>query len=69
MGEATGRVISFVDGQNLFYAAKQAFGYSYPNFDPERLTEAVATVREQIAEARRIDRLIEANPRELGYGE
>ncbi len=23
-----------MDGQNLFYAVKQAFGYSYPNYDP-----------------------------------
>lgn len=23
----------FVDGQNLFHAAKEAFGYRYPNFD------------------------------------
>jgi uncharacterized LabA/DUF88 family protein len=27
------RAIAFVDGQNLFYAAKEAFGYSYPNYD------------------------------------
>ena len=36
------RVIGFVDGQNLFCAAKHAFGYSYPNFDPRVLTEVVA---------------------------
>src|SRR3990172_3628351 len=28
------RTITFIDGQNLFYAAKEAFGYSYPNYDP-----------------------------------
>lgn len=39
------RVIGFVDGQNLFYAARQAFGYSYPNFDPKLLTEVVAAAR------------------------
>lgn len=27
------RTVVFIDGQNLFYAAKQAFGYTYPNFD------------------------------------
>lgn len=27
------QAIVFVDGQNLFYAAKQAFGYTYPNYD------------------------------------
>lgn len=42
MEPLTKRVIGFVDGQNLFYAAKQAFGYSYPNYDPKRLTEVVA---------------------------
>ena len=41
----TKRVISFVDGQNLFYAAKQAFGYSYPNYDARRLTEVIAASR------------------------
>jgi len=25
------RIIAFFDGQNLFYAVKYAFGYSYPN--------------------------------------
>jgi uncharacterized LabA/DUF88 family protein len=39
------RVISFIDGQNLFYAARQAFGYSSPNYDPKRLTELVAGSR------------------------
>jgi uncharacterized LabA/DUF88 family protein len=41
----TRRVIGFVDGQNLFYAARQAFGYSYPNYDPRRLTELVAAAQ------------------------
>ena len=27
------RVVAFVDGQNLFYAAKEAFGYTVPNYD------------------------------------
>ena len=35
------RAIAFVDGQNLFYAAKQAFGYTYPNYDPLALATAV----------------------------
>jgi uncharacterized LabA/DUF88 family protein len=42
MEPVTKRVIGFVDGQNLFYSAKQAFGYSFPNYDPKRLTEVVA---------------------------
>jgi len=35
------RVFAFFDGQNLFYAAKEAFGYSYPNYDPKLLTERI----------------------------
>lgn len=35
------RTIAFVDGQNLFHAAKEAFGYSYPNYDPKKLATSV----------------------------
>ena len=45
MEPVTKRVLGFVDGQNVFYAAKQAFGYSYPNYDPKRLTEVVAAAQ------------------------
>jgi uncharacterized LabA/DUF88 family protein len=31
------RAMAFFDGQNLFYAAKEAFAYSYPNYDPQKL--------------------------------
>ena len=31
------RVVAFIDGQNLFYAAKTAFGYNHPNYDPKAL--------------------------------
>lgn len=31
----------FVDGQNLFYAAKQVFGYTYPNYDIALLSAKV----------------------------
>lgn len=27
------RAVVFVDGQNLFYAARNAFGYTFPNYD------------------------------------
>ena len=37
----TKRAIAFFDGQNLFYAAKEAFGYSYPNYDPKLLAERI----------------------------
>ena len=39
------RTIAFVDGQNLFYAAKEAFGYGYPNYDPVRLAQEVCGLR------------------------
>jgi len=35
------RAIVFLDGQNLFYAAKEAFGYTYPNYDARALAERV----------------------------
>jgi len=35
------RVIAFVDGQNLFNAAKMAFGYNFPNYDPVKLANLV----------------------------
>jgi uncharacterized LabA/DUF88 family protein len=37
----TKRIFAFFDGQNLFYAAKEAFGYSYPNYNPRLLTEKI----------------------------
>src|SRR5437870_8906618 len=37
----TKRTIVFLDGQNLFYSAKTAFGHRYPNFDPRALAERV----------------------------
>jgi len=39
------RVIAFVDGQNLFYAAKEAFGYAHPNYEPRALASAVCAAR------------------------
>lgn len=35
------RVVAFIDGQNLFFAAKEAFGYNYPNYDVKKLAEHV----------------------------
>jgi hypothetical protein len=28
------RAVAFFDGQNLFHAAREAFGYDYPNYSP-----------------------------------
>ena len=35
------RAVAFIDGQNLFHAAKDAFGCKHPDFDPRRLALAV----------------------------
>ncbi len=32
---------AFVDGQNLFHGAREAFGYTFPNFDPLALARDV----------------------------
>ncbi len=39
------RVVAFIDGQNLYRAAKEAFGYHYPNYDVQRLSECVCQAR------------------------
>jgi uncharacterized LabA/DUF88 family protein len=39
------RVIAFFDGQNLFHAAREAFGYTYPNYDPTELAQAIANAQ------------------------
>ncbi|MDE2977119.1 MAG: NYN domain-containing protein [Acidobacteriota bacterium] len=33
------RAAVFIDGQNLFHAAREAFGYTYPNFDVTALAK------------------------------
>lgn len=35
--------MAFVDGQNLFYAAQEAFGHRYPNYDVLALCSALCT--------------------------
>ena len=37
----TKRAIVFFDGQNLYHGAKEAFGYTYPNYDPAKLAQAI----------------------------
>lgn len=37
--------VVFVDGQNLYRAAKDAFGYNYPNYDIKRLSEEICSGR------------------------
>jgi hypothetical protein len=42
---ASKRTIAFFDGQNLFYAAKHAFGYSWPNYDPLALARSICKLK------------------------
>jgi len=35
------RAYVFFDGQNLFHAAKDAFGYPHVNYDPKKLSEKI----------------------------
>lgn len=47
------RAVAFFDGQNLFHCAKSAFGYSFPNYDPQALaTEVCAEKGWQLKGAR-----------------
>jgi uncharacterized LabA/DUF88 family protein len=39
------KAIAFVDGQNLFYAAQEAFDYHWPNFDPAALTKSICDAK------------------------
>lgn len=41
----TKRAHAFVDGQNLFYAAKMAFGYTFPNYDVIKLVQRVCMLQ------------------------
>ena len=44
---AVKRTVAFVDGQNLFFAARQAFGYTYPNYDFPALAVIRVIAKEQ----------------------
>jgi uncharacterized LabA/DUF88 family protein len=39
------RTVAFVDGQNLFHTVREAFGYTYPNYDVRALTEKVCQLQ------------------------
>lgn len=38
--------VAFVDGQNLFHAAREAFGYTHPNYDVLALARRVCEARD-----------------------
>jgi uncharacterized LabA/DUF88 family protein len=39
------RAVVFVDGQNLFHATREAFGYTYPNYDVLALAQAICAAK------------------------
>jgi len=39
------RTVAFIDGQNLFYGAREAFGYTYPNYDIPKLVHSVCAAQ------------------------
>ena len=39
------RAITFVDGQNLFHNVRNAFGYTYPNYDVLKLSQALCAAK------------------------
>lgn len=43
------RAVSFIDGQNLFRHAKDAFGHHHPNYDPLKLAYAVCDANRWIS--------------------
>ena len=42
---AVKRAVSFFDGQNLFWHAKEVFGYYHPNYDPGKLARAICAAK------------------------
>src|SRR3990172_11591913 len=38
------RAVAFVDGQNLFHAAREAFGYTFPNYDVLPLSKTICQI-------------------------
>ena len=42
---AVKRAIAFIDGQNLYHNARSVFGYTFPNYDVQKLAQAVCAPR------------------------
>ena len=40
------RAVAFIDGQNLYHAARESFGYTYPNFDVKALSQHICRSKE-----------------------
>ncbi len=39
------RAVVFVDGQNIFHSVKNAFGYTYPNYDITALAQSICSTK------------------------
>jgi uncharacterized LabA/DUF88 family protein len=37
----TKRTVIFIDGQNLYHSIREAFGYTFPNYDIRKLSETI----------------------------
>lgn len=42
------KAIIFIDGQNLYHSVREAFGYTYPNYDPLLLSRKVCQLNNWI---------------------
>jgi uncharacterized LabA/DUF88 family protein len=63
------RAVVFIDGQNLFHAAREAFGYTFPNFDPLVLAEWVCREQTwQLAQVRFYTGLPDPTVRPIWHG-
>ena len=40
------RAFAFIDGQNLFHSAREAFGYTFPNYDVHALAQAICSAHD-----------------------
>ncbi|MFQ6024578.1 MAG: NYN domain-containing protein [Acidiferrobacterales bacterium] len=50
---ANKRAVAFIDGQNLYHCAREAFGYFYPNYDVKALAQTVCVAESwQLVQAR-----------------
>lgn len=48
------RTVAFIDAQNVFHSAKEAFGYRHPNFDSLKLARTICESRDWLLDATRL---------------
>jgi uncharacterized LabA/DUF88 family protein len=47
------KAIAFFDGQNLYHSVKRIFGYTYPNYNPKKLSQQICAKQDwQLAQTR-----------------